>query len=85
MEWIQKTVLIRRIENETTNLKKCFLAQGSKLPPPAEYKADVPIKDIKIITAGRIVAFRKMGKASFIHIQDMKEKIQIYIKTDLIP
>ncbi len=42
-------------------------------------------EDIKIITAGRIVAFRKMGKASFIHIQDMKEKIQIYIKTDLIP
>ena len=38
-----------------------------------------------IKTAGRIVAFRKMGKASFIHIQDMEEKIQIYVKTDLIP
>ena len=35
--------------------------------------------------SGRIIALRKMGKASFIHILGFKEKIQVYIKTDLIP
>ena len=42
-------------------------------------------KEKGLKTAGRIIAFRKMGKASFIHIQGSKEKIQVYIKTDLIP
>ena len=32
--------------------------------------------------AGRIMSLRKMGKASFCHIQDSKGKIQIYLKKD---
>ena len=36
-------------------------------------------------TAGRIVSQRKMGKASFIHIQDVSSRIQIYLKNDLLP
>ncbi len=40
-------------------------------------------KDIKI--AGRIVSLRKMGKASFVHIQGSKNKIQIYTKSDRLP
>ena len=39
----------------------------------------------KIKTAGRMVSFRKMGKASFTHIQDENEKIQVYLKNDLLP
>ena len=39
----------------------------------------------KINTAGRMVSFRKMGKASFTHIQDENEKIQVYLKNDLLP
>jgi len=39
----------------------------------------------KVITAGRMVSFRKMGKASFTHIQDEGGKIQIYLKDDLLP
>tara|TARA_B110000196_G_scaffold172059_1_gene147739 strand:+ start:3032 stop:4528 length:1497 start_codon:yes stop_codon:yes gene_type:complete len=39
----------------------------------------------KVITAGRMVSFRKMGKASFTHIQDESSKIQIYLKSDLLP
>ncbi|MBC8214073.1 MAG: lysine--tRNA ligase [Candidatus Marinimicrobia bacterium] len=35
-----------------------------------------------ISIAGRIVAMRKMGKASFFHIQDETGKIQMYIKRD---
>lgn len=35
-----------------------------------------------VSVAGRIMTMRKMGKASFFHIQDRKGKIQIYIKRD---
>jgi lysyl-tRNA synthetase, class II len=34
--------------------------------------------------AGRIVAQRKFGKATFLHIQDESGKIQIYVKKDVI-
>ncbi len=34
--------------------------------------------------AGRIVGLRKFGKASFLHIQDETDKIQIYVKRDII-
>ncbi|MEW6652075.1 MAG: lysine--tRNA ligase [Bacteroidota bacterium] len=37
-------------------------------------------KDVKI--AGRIMAIRRMGKASFAHLQDHLGRIQIYIKKD---
>ena len=36
-------------------------------------------------TAGRMISFRKMGKASFTHIQDDSGKIQLYLKNDLLP
>ena len=36
-------------------------------------------------TAGRIISQRKMGRASFIHIQDVSGKIQIYLKNDILP
>jgi lysyl-tRNA synthetase, class II len=39
-------------------------------------------REVKI--AGRIMALRRMGKASFAHIQDDKGKIQIYLKKDEI-
>ncbi len=39
-------------------------------------------KDVRI--AGRIMAIRRMGKASFAHIQDAGGKIQIYLKRDEI-
>ncbi len=39
-------------------------------------------KNIPVKVAGRIMARRIMGKASFAHIQDMSGKIQIYLKRD---
>ena len=35
-----------------------------------------------VTAAGRIMAIRKMGKASFVHLQDEAGKIQIYLKRD---
>lgn len=35
-----------------------------------------------VSVAGRIMSIRRMGKASFCHIQDAKGKIQVYLKKD---
>lgn len=45
------------------------------------YKEDIQ-KDVSI--AGRIMTIRRMGKASFVHIQDHTGRIQIYLKKDEI-
>lgn len=44
------------------------------------FKDDSPPVDVAI--AGRIMSLRRMGKASFCHLQDSKGKIQIYLKRD---
>jgi lysyl-tRNA synthetase class 2 len=38
-----------------------------------------------VSVAGRIMSIRKMGKASFCHIQDESGRIQIYLKNDEMP
>ncbi|MBF90066.1 MAG: lysine--tRNA ligase [Candidatus Marinimicrobia bacterium] len=40
------------------------------------------LKDSSVSIAGRIISIRKMGKASFFHVQDQQAKIQVYIKRD---
>src|SRR5690606_6901705 len=35
-----------------------------------------------IAIAGRIMAIRRMGKAAFVHIQDAKGRIQVYLRKD---
>ena len=35
-----------------------------------------------VAVAGRVMAFRRMGKASFCHIQDQSGRVQIYFKRD---
>jgi lysyl-tRNA synthetase class 2 len=40
--------------------------------------------ELNVKIAGRIMALRRMGKASFAHIQDDKGRIQIYLKKDEI-
>jgi len=42
----------------------------------------VEIERRNVSIAGRIMAIRRMGKASFTHIQDEKGKIQVYLKKD---
>ena len=39
---------------------------------------------IRVKIAGRIMTRRIMGKASFIHVQDMSGQIQVYIQRDMI-
>ena len=42
------------------------------------------VEDQEVSCAGRIMAFRQMGKASFIDIQDKQGRIQCYVRKDAI-
>lgn len=46
------------------------------------FNDDQPETFASVSVAGRIMSFRKMGKASFAHIQDATGKIQLYMKKD---
>ncbi len=41
-------------------------------------------KTERVSVAGRIMAFRDFGKSSFIHIQDRKGKVQVYVRKDIL-
>lgn len=48
-------------------------------------KEELEEKNITVSLAGRIMAKRGMGKASFAHIQDLSGRIQIYVRQDSTP
>jgi lysyl-tRNA synthetase class 2 len=48
-------------------------------------KEALALQKVKVAVAGRIVLRRIMGKASFFHIQDVSERIQIYIRANELP
>jgi lysyl-tRNA synthetase, class II len=83
-------VLMVRRREELENLKNAGIN-----PYPYEYdrsdfsadilesfKDDAPQRVVSV--AGRIMSIRRMGKASFCHIQDSKGKIQLYLKKEEI-
>lgn len=48
----------------------------------AAFSDDAPDALGTVTVAGRIMAIRKMGKASFLHVMDSTGRIQIYLKKD---
>ena len=48
-------------------------------------KEDMAEADIQVSVAGRIVLRRIMGKASFIHLQDVSGRIQVYVRQNDMP
>jgi len=80
-------VLIKRRKDELTELRSRgvkpfayeFDSNSNSKKIKDEY-VDEEKKEVKI--AGRIMALRKMGKASFAHIQDEFGRIQIYLRKD---
>ena len=48
-------------------------------------KEELEAEPLRVIVAGRIMTRRVMGKASFVHIQDMSGKIQLYVTRDHLP
>jgi len=81
-----KQIIDYRIE------KLAKLREAGVDPYPHNYKAEHNSREIlndykkfegeNVNLAGRIMALRKMGKASFFHIQDISGRIQVFIKRD---
>ena len=61
-------------------------------PYPEKYEINYSLKEASLLedgktnvrVAGRIVLMRKMGKLSFLTLQDIEGKIQISIKIDMV-
>ncbi len=80
-------LMVRRRE-ELDQLKKLGIE-----PYPHQYERDASSADILatfsdeapkrvVAIAGRIMSLRRMGKASFCHLQDSMGKIQVYLRKD---
>jgi lysyl-tRNA synthetase class 2 len=52
----------------------------------AEYaekdSGEIELRNVRVKVAGRMMTQRIMGKASFVHVQDMSGQIQIYVQRD---
>lgn len=83
-----------RSEQETIRLAKLEQLRKANYPFPNDFKVTASSKEVlaapvgeaatapHFSIAGRIVQFRLMGKAAFVHILDSAGKIQTYIRRD---
>lgn len=79
--------LIKRRYQELEELRdkgfECYAYDYNVTAYSEEIKSDYDNFETKTVgIAGRIMAIRRMGKASFTHIQDKDGRIQIYLKKD---
>ena len=71
----------------THTAAEAIAAFDAVAPAPADAEAadaEAEIPEVPATVAGRIVSLRKMGKASFCHIQDGSGRIQLYLRRDEI-
>ncbi|VAW68362.1 Lysyl-tRNA synthetase (class II), partial [hydrothermal vent metagenome] len=61
------------------------LAEDCHLKYDAKTKEELEALGIKVKVAGRMMAKRIMGKASFTQLQDMSGKIQLFLQRDALP
>ncbi|HQZ87332.1 MAG TPA: lysine--tRNA ligase [Gammaproteobacteria bacterium] len=55
------------------------------VPHALKTSENLETENIRVLVAGRMMTRRLMGKASFVHLQDMSGRIQLYVKKDLLP
>jgi lysyl-tRNA synthetase class 2 len=81
------TLMVRRRE-ELEELKRrgiqpypyAFTRTARSAEIKDAFADDQPQRDVAV--AGRIMSLRRMGKASFCHLEDMQGRIQVYLKRD---
>ncbi len=82
--------LLKRRREELEALKKSgvnpfgyeYEVTGYSASIKKEFADDAPPKRYRV--AGRVMSMRKMGKASFMHIQDQEGRIQLYLRKDAL-
>lgn len=81
-----KLLKLREKGNAFPNaFRRTHSAEQCLLPYSAETAEALETQNIVVFVAGRMMTRRLMGKASFVHLQDMSGRIQLYIKQDLLP
>ncbi|WP_249270096.1 OB-fold nucleic acid binding domain-containing protein, partial [Haemophilus influenzae] len=82
----EKLAALRTKGNAFPNkFRRDALAQDLHNQYDAEDGEILKEKSIEVQVAGRIMTRRAMGKATFITIQDMSGKIQLYVARDNLP
>ena len=74
-------------KEKLTKLRDAGIEPYPQKYEPTHFSADIlgdfeNLDKTDVNIAGRIMSIRKMGKASFFHMQDLKGKIQIFIRRD---
>lgn len=82
----QKLQNLRNKGNAFPNdFRRTDLAQDIHMQYDAFSAEELESKHQVVQVAGRIMMRRLMGKASFVHVQDMSGKIQLYVRKDDLP
>ncbi|CUS92472.1 D-alanine--D-alanine ligase [Candidatus Kryptonium thompsonii] len=88
--WEEFNQLMKRRLEELEELKKLGINPYPYEFPVNAYSVEI-LKNFRdedppmnVSIAGRIMSIRRMGKATFSHIQDSKGKIQVYFKKDVL-
>jgi lysyl-tRNA synthetase class 2 len=68
-----------------TDFRRANLAKQLLDNYEAKSKEELEAESLRVKLAGRIMTRRIMGKASFVNIQDMSAKIQLYVTRDHLP
>lgn len=78
-----KLAELRKIGNAYPNqFRRDVLAADLHAKYESKTEPELEAHPIAVKAAGRIMTRRLMGKASFVHLQDMSGKIQLYIRQD---
>ena len=83
---------VNRSEQELVRIGKLDTIREFCNPYPERYEVTHKLRDAKnledgtlnVSLAGRIIFMRKMGKLSFIRIQDLEGSMQLEIKIDIV-
>jgi lysyl-tRNA synthetase class 2 len=81
-------VLMLRRREELEHLRALGVDPYPASFPRTDFSADIVTAFVddgpqqKVSVAGRIMSIRRMGKASFCHVQDSRGRIQVYLKKD---
>lgn len=67
------------------HFKRQYLAENLLLQYQDMDKEALVSQNIQVAVAGRIMLRRIMGKASFVHIQDVSGRIQVYLRQNDLP
>src|SRR5579863_9562696 len=68
-----------------TDFRRDSLAAALSAFYQEKTEPELEANPIHVTVAGRIITRRQMGKASFVHLQDMSGRIQIYLRQDELP